>query len=87
MPTTIHDIILKFLKENGYTGLYNDDWECGCNIKDFTMCGDLSTDCCVGYYNDCSTCTKKINCNVYKNTYFSSYTTDKICWEGEETKT
>lgn len=35
---TCKKIIEKYLRDNKFDGLYNDD-ECGCNLDDFMPCG------------------------------------------------
>jgi hypothetical protein len=48
---TVKDIVTKYLKENGYDGLYNEDY-CWCEMKNLMPCGDtLSTtsNCEPGY--------------------------------------
>ena len=45
---TVKEIIEKWLRENGYSGLYNED-ECGCSIDDFIPCGESCNECKPGY--------------------------------------
>jgi len=46
---TVSEIIEKYLKENGYDGLYNLNGECGCEIDDLIPCMDYCGDCKPGY--------------------------------------
>ena len=41
------EIAAKWLKENGYDGLCND--ECGCSVDDLAPCGDSTDDCMAAY--------------------------------------
>lgn len=41
------DIVEKYLKDNGYDGLFDD--ECGCVIGDLRPCCDDFSDCQPGY--------------------------------------
>lgn len=50
---TVKEIIVKYLKENGYDGLCNEDY-CGCELKDLMPCNELPSSCESGY---------KIKCN------------------------
>ena len=43
---TVKEIVEKYLKDNGYTGLVNSDGECGCEIDDLFPCGELYPECC-----------------------------------------
>lgn len=43
------DIIIKYLNENGFDGLFNFDAPCGCLATDLAPCGNLSSDCKPGY--------------------------------------
>lgn len=55
------DIIIKYLNENGFDGLFNFDAPCGCLATDLAPCGNLSSDCKPGYKiickpEDCDGC-------------------------------
>jgi len=42
------DMVIEYLKENGYSGLFCD--ECGCRIEDLMPCGgEGAMDCNAGY--------------------------------------
>jgi len=38
-----------FMVKNGYTGLYQPDSECGCNLEDLQPCGEDWSECHYGY--------------------------------------
>ncbi len=42
------DIIVNYLKENNYDGLYYEN-ECSCLLDDICPCGELSLNCQPGY--------------------------------------
>lgn len=42
------EIIIKYLQENGFDGLYNDD-ECGCDIRNLAICTSYMSQCRPGY--------------------------------------
>ncbi len=46
-------IIGEWLKTNGYTGLYDEDGECGCHIDELFPCGEIYPHCKVGYKAQC----------------------------------
>lgn len=57
---TVKEIVTKYLKENGYDGLYSDD--CGCGIDDLMPCSDCGSDLCeAGIKKDCDKCENKID--------------------------
>ena len=67
--TTVEEIIVEYLKKNGYDGLAGD--ECGCGIDDIEPCGAMFiANCAAGYKMTCSCgagCapvffTKKLTC-------------------------
>ncbi len=46
---TVKEILIEWLTEHGYSGLWNED-ECGCGIDDFIPCnGEGSDGCQPGY--------------------------------------
>lgn len=45
----VKDIIIKFLEENGYDGLFNSDGECACEISDLIPCCEACDQCEPGY--------------------------------------
>lgn len=46
-------IVLQYLKDNNYDGLFNLDGECACDLNDLMPCGDCSVDCMAGYKTPC----------------------------------
>ena len=51
---TVIDIVLKYLKDNGYDGLLDRHGECGCEIDDLAPCGEMQETCEAGYQAICS---------------------------------
>ena len=47
------DIVLGYLKENGYDGLFNDSHECACVLDDLVPCCESIGDCQPGYKVPC----------------------------------
>ncbi len=45
---TVLEIVEKYLRDNGYDGLYNPDDECGCLINDLAPCGEMNEECRAG---------------------------------------
>lgn len=43
-------IILKYLEDNGYDGLYHDTGLCSCEKTDLAPCGNITEGCMAGYY-------------------------------------
>lgn len=41
------EIIVKYLRDNGYDGLCSD--ECGCGLDDLITCGEDPSECIPGY--------------------------------------
>lgn len=48
----VREIITKYLKDNGYDGLYYND-ECGCELKELITCGNVDEDCKPGHKIKC----------------------------------
>lgn len=44
---TVKEIVVEYLRANGYDGLYNDE-ECGCSLEDFMPCGECLCYCIPG---------------------------------------
>lgn len=44
---TVQDIVAKWLKENGYNGLWHDEGPCGCDGS--APCGEPNYDCCAAF--------------------------------------
>lgn len=47
--TTVMDIVKKFLKDNGFDGLFNVNGECACDVKSLCPCDGEITECEPGY--------------------------------------
>lgn len=47
------DIIIKYLRENNYDGLWSDWQECGCEISDLVPCESDFSDCLPGVKHPC----------------------------------
>jgi hypothetical protein len=43
----VKEIVKKYLDDNGFDGLYNED--CGCLKDDLAPCGEILYDCEAGY--------------------------------------
>lgn len=53
-PTmTLIQIVRKYLKTNGYDGLYNSDGQCGCKLSDLMPCDNPGKGCKPGYLAPC----------------------------------
>ena len=46
---TVLEIVKKYLEDNGYDGLCNTDFECGCSINNLEPCGAMRSDCQAAY--------------------------------------
>ncbi len=50
----IKDILIEFMKVNGFTSIVNPDIECGCGIDDLCPCDCIDIeDCQFGYTKKC----------------------------------
>jgi hypothetical protein len=45
---TVKEIVLQYLKDNGYDGLYYED-QCGCSLDHFMPCGGEREECRPGH--------------------------------------
>ena len=43
------EIVLDYLKKNGFDGLFNTESECGCQIDELMPCGEPGIECTPGY--------------------------------------
>ena len=59
---TVKDIVIIYLRENGFDGLCNEN--CGCGIDDFCPFDDYTFDCKPAYKRHSSQCLK---CDNYCN--------------------
>lgn len=53
---TVKEIMIEYLKANGYDGLFNRGGECGCQIDDLAPCCESFEYCEPGYLHKCSEC-------------------------------
>jgi len=49
---TVKEIVIKYLKENSYDGLYNENG-CGCDIENLVECESECDECIAGYKTPC----------------------------------
>ena len=49
MVVNIGTIVERWLQENGYDGLFNEDGDCACKLSDLSPCEHLSHACKPGY--------------------------------------
>ncbi len=50
---TVNQIVQKFLEENGFDGLFNEEIDCACKLDDLIPCDYLDNNCTVGYLVPC----------------------------------
>lgn len=50
---TVQEIVEKFLRENGFDGLFCEDLDCACNLEDLITCQDDCHECEAGYNVPC----------------------------------
>jgi hypothetical protein len=58
---TVRNIVKKFLKENGYHGLYFVD-HCSCEIDDLMPGCEVVSECLAGYRLSCEKCLDYDDC-------------------------
>jgi len=49
----VKDIVSKYLKDNGYEGLFNESEDCGCELSDLMPCDEPRPDCEPGFKMVC----------------------------------
>jgi hypothetical protein len=49
----VREIVMDWLKEHGFDGLFNSDGECGCKRDDLCHCDEPSIYCKAGYLHPC----------------------------------
>lgn len=49
MNKTVIEMVKRYLIDNGFDGLYNEDLGCGCELADLEPCGEIRSDCTAGY--------------------------------------
>ena len=62
----VHDIVKKYLKENGYDGLLHEDRGCACSLNDLAPCGEMEQTCMPGYKGPCQ-CGEGCDFDIYGN--------------------
>jgi hypothetical protein len=45
----VNNMVVFFLKQEGYDGLYAKGGECACEIADIAPCGEITGTCLAGY--------------------------------------
>jgi len=50
---TVKEIVRLFIMLNGYDGLYNSAYLCGCKLPDLMPCEEYMDDCKAGYLMEC----------------------------------
>lgn len=63
---TVHEIVKKYLIENGYDGLYTDD--CGCLVEDLMPCSCDCSYCNAGYKVDAKE-ARELGYDIYDNDF------------------
>jgi len=55
----VKEIVIKYLEQNKFSGLYNPEVPCGCEIDDLIPCQDdcFIYECKPGYKHSCNDCT------------------------------
>jgi hypothetical protein len=49
MNPTVKEVVRSFLEDNGYDGLFNSEFDCGCDLEELMPCEDYFSDCECGY--------------------------------------
>ena len=49
----VKEIVGKYLKDEGFDGLYSYGGECACMLDDLAPCLELGSDCIAGYHGPC----------------------------------
>ncbi len=49
----IQEIVSKYLTDNGYDGLYENDYECSCEKDELFPCDSPMPNCSAGYKGPC----------------------------------
>lgn len=45
----VYSIVKQYLEANGYDGLVESDYECGCRTNDLAPCGEINGNCIAAY--------------------------------------
>lgn len=73
---TVKEIVVDYLRKNGYDGLCGDS--CGCGIDDLFPCDYLVADCTTAYQHCCKKCPDAVNCEIYDDVL------DGVCYRPEK---
>lgn len=49
MNPDVYDMTKSHLMREGFDGLYDEGWECACEIADLAPCGEMRASCIAGY--------------------------------------
>lgn len=74
---TVFEIVVDYLKVNGFDGLYNGYTDCACEVGDISPCGEMSSECQAGYRFPC-------NCGEHDFHIGSAEERDRVLKETEE---
>ena len=76
---TLGEIIIKYLTDNGYHGLANEEIDCSCELGDLIPCGDCNfEDCRPAKFKYCKDCKSNGQCAIQ-----DEYACDH-CWSMPE---
>ncbi len=59
---SVKDIVIEYLKKNGYDGLCNDN-QCGCKLDHFMPCDGDVIACVPAYHHECEKCASGTDCD------------------------
>jgi len=65
MSLSIKEIVLKYLKENNFDGLFHSDMDCACDIEDLIPCDEPSVACTAGIKVPCD-CEEKHDYHIIR---------------------
>ncbi len=51
---TVGEIVVKYLKDNGFDGLMQKEIPCGCELSNLAPCNDMPDDCEPAYRHECT---------------------------------
>ena len=64
---TVVEIVMEYLKEHKYDGLYDAECGCVCTLDDIAPCGNIGLFCEPAYKAYCGICRKRDKCETYGN--------------------
>lgn len=59
MTMNLKQIVEKYIRENGFDGLYCERWSCDCNLNDLMKCELIDEDCQPGYQREANEMEKE----------------------------